>query len=218
VYIPKSFPITADDTDNLYVKTEEFISGKTLVRPEELEGHSLPQIVSVIVKNYFKQITEPVKSVPGVADKTISLVHSDVHPGNFMAMKDDNGRKYVAILDRNNYIELNETDRNFLFSFFSSAGHGRARILIDYLNANSNVAFDVSIRKKLESGLEEIFSRPSGFGVLASEASIHINKNGVQVPLKLTLLIKNFNGLEFLCRQAGFTGGIQEALMYSSDK
>lgn len=216
VHVPLSRAITPDGKDNTYVKVEEFIHGETLVRPEELEGHDMKQIVSVIIKNYFEQMNELVKAGPGTDEKTVSLVHADVHPGNFMAMTTKTGEKRVAIIDRNNFIELDERDRQFFQTFLlPQSSNERANALVGYLEAAPGANMSPEVKGNMLSELDTIFSTTRNLGDMVSDASVTVKKLGVAVPLKLTLLIKNFNGLEFLCRQAGFTGGIIEAFAYS---
>jgi predicted unusual protein kinase regulating ubiquinone biosynthesis (AarF/ABC1/UbiB family) len=203
----------------MYVKVEEFVHGKTLVRPEELEGHDLKQVVSLIVKHHVRQIMQPIKVAVGEQEPTISIVHSDVHPGNFMVGTDTGDGKFVAVIDRNNYLELDAADRALVVSLVA-AGSATAQIeqFITYLEKQQASPVDPAHMEALKSALSESMSDETPISERVMKIKKAAAQRGWYVPLKLTLLIKNMNGLEALCRNAGLTGGIQEALMYSPGK
>lgn len=195
VMVPKS-----RGPNNKYFKREEYVEGTNLTQPERLaeEGHDLKEIAALLIANYWHQIGE-------------GLVHSDVHPGNFRVTKD--GR--VAILDRNFFIELDERDRALVLGLVGSKGEPVkiARAVRDYFGLDEASALARSIERRI--------SRSGGGGVDAmatvKDIVIYLKEGGVHVPLKITLLIKNLNGLANIARMAGF-GGLMEAFAYSADR
>jgi serine/threonine protein kinase len=185
-----------DEESNKFIKVEEFIEGKNLTQfsvGEEtnyeqgiLSQQEMREVVRLITSNYLYQI------VSGV-------VHSDVHPGNFRITED----KKVAILDRNFYLELTDDDRQ-LFGSLTSEGAGSA--LASYLlRQPENQGTQMSEQELVSAISDEMSSvslaeNPEGvFGVVTK-----IKEAGLKIPLRITLLLKNLNGLNNFAKNAGY--------------
>ncbi len=213
MYVPQSTMIEGDGSDNTYVKVEEFVDGQTLVRPEELEDHDLKEIVSLITKNYSYQIMHPLKLGSGKKKREVSLVHADVHPGNFMVSQ-EGGEKRVAIIDRNNYIELDARDRAMIAQLFALQDVGqRINAFVDYVIAVNDLT---DIPKKRRANIDkELAALVAQQDMIAlSHVMVVLKKYGLKAPLKITLMIKNINGLHDLAKSAGFSS-VAEAFAYS---
>ena len=195
LYIPESWSPSPDGSDNYHVKREEFVPGETLTRfrsdPDTMKG-----IGSLLAKNYLQQIID-------------GLVHSDVHPGNFIVFTDAEGSANVAVIDRNNYIELGPTEKVLLHTLQSSATAGNHRATLElvthYIGASGSAqatAADIDeMTRDLALGLN---GRPRTLTTLVSQVMLTLKKHGFKVPLTLTLMVKNLNGLNHLVRRMGF--------------
>lgn len=203
LHIPKSKGIPGKG-DNHYVKREERIQGQTLVRPEKLEGHDLKQITSLIAKNYIRQIMD-------------GRVHADVHPGNFMVFTDSEGGKKVAVIDRNNFIELEPKDKMLLFTLQSKAGQPGKMIteLLDYLRRDGR-----EITSEQESRIQKSVGKnlkgKTEISDIIPSIMLAFRQEKIKVPLKLTLMVKNLNGLRHLVKKTGFQS-IEQAINYSPE-
>lgn len=206
IKVPKSYK-----TGSRLVKREEFIEGKTLTDMKDLSKEEKKEVVSLIVNNYFSQIRGR------LLDK-FSLVHSDVHPGNFMITPD----KEVAILDRNFYLKLSLNDR-LLFNNLNKKGkvEEKVELFVRYLlkqeeNADlrnklgNNKAIDLYIKKLSSQILSSISSENMEDAIL--DIMVQLKNIGIKIPLRITLLIKNLNSLNRMAKEVGF-----ESLMDASE-
>lgn len=193
IKVPRSY-----GPENRYFKREEFIAGANLTQLDALKaaGHDLKEITSLLILNYWEQLQK-------------GVVHSDVHPGNFRVTPD----KQVAILDRNFFIELDERDRAFMMNFLgaSVSPDELCKTIAEYLGIESSIA--AKVRTKLtelaESGTDALEQ--------AGDIVIFLKENGATVPLKVTLLLKNLNGLASLAASAGFSD-LKEAFLWGMQK
>ena len=190
VRIPRSYtPASA------YFIREEFVEGKNLTKWDDLvaEGHDMKQVISVLTKMYVGEVME-------------GKVHSDVHIGNFAVTPD----KQVAVFDRNFFLNFDASERLLIGALLNPVVEESmsADALRDYLDpegklndvARTSIAvFAGHMQRQEWSGL--------------SKALVDIKRQGVRMPLKLTLLLKNFNSLQQMARKAGFAG-LSEAYLH----
>jgi len=190
IVVPRSF-----GPDNKYFKREDYIEGTNLTQSDKLkrEGHDLKQIVSLLLRNYWEQLQR-------------GLVHSDVHPGNFRITK----KKEIAILDRNYFIELDEKDRKLVQAMISSVGSSKE------LSASLVAYFSIKDRE-LKNELQREIKRLTGCGLdplsQVKELLVFLAEKKVEVPLKITLLMKNINAFQGMAKAAGF-GNLMEAFLF----
>jgi predicted unusual protein kinase regulating ubiquinone biosynthesis (AarF/ABC1/UbiB family) len=189
IKVPRSY-----GDENKYYKREEFIQGVNVTHLDELKakGHNTKAIVSIIAKNYISQIEN-------------GLIHSDIHPGNFRVT--DNNE--VSILDRNFFLELDNQDKMLLFTLQKR-----------FIPAKIKVAAVTDYISRYNPELPHYFNQ-------AMSDSLAKNKNEYQlgdlvhtlremklsVPLKMTLLIKNFYALQSMSYSVGFDSLI-DAIKY----
>ena len=202
IYIPQSF--SNGGSESMYVKSEEFINGVTLVRSDLLVDHDRKQIASVIAKNYIQQIFD-------------GQVHADVHPGNFLVFRDDLGNGHVAVIDRNNYIQLDDSDRNFLVSSLDALDQplGFISSLIRYFEIQGTI-FNNTQKDMFTQRLKDALSNKHNLVDAITDVIIEVRKEGIEIPLRLTLMIKNMNALHHLCTTFGFAS-VEEAIEYQAD-
>jgi len=181
--------------ENKFYKREEYIDGINLTRPDELaaKGHDLKGIVSVIASDYMSQIAS-------------GLVHSDVHPGNYRITEDN----LVAILDRNYVLELDPEDMMLLYGLATSKDtENKLNTLISYLSHyNERITLD------FRGQLGQIMDTESGMEQLSSVVR-YIRKSKMNLPLKISLMIKNMMALNSLSKSVGFKD-VYDALDYKS--
>ncbi len=196
IYVPRS-----SGPANSYFMREEFIDGKNLTQWDDLkrEGHDMKQIVSVIAKNYVGQLRR-------------GFAHSDVHIGNFRVTKD----KKVAILDRNFYLEFDENMKEFVDSLVNplkllSLTPGQ---VVDQLLKISKASVSDEERRELMSAWQETLMQiQKGNWKSLSKFLVSLRKNGVKLPLEMTLVFKNINSLQHMARRAGFRS-LLDAYLY----
>lgn len=206
IYVPANIA-----SGSKYMIREPMVAGHNLTKIDEagLDAEDRKEVASLIVRNYLDQIK-------GSILKGRTLVHSDVHPGNFRVTPD--GR--VAILDRSAYISLSLAER-FMIKRLSDAGSMEERldIFLDHVSGqegNEQVkdkAQRAAIRTKLLSGIDE----KGSFEANVLELLIGMKREGLKVPLKITLLIKNLQALKKIALDAGFSS-LEEAAGYKPPK
>ncbi|MFH1826254.1 MAG: M48 family metalloprotease [bacterium] len=205
--VPQSYSVNEDGSDNIYVKSEDYVAGGvTLTRPEDVSDYDMKAGVAQIVRSYMKQITE-------------GLVHADVTPGNYMFFKEQAKKQaakaLTAIIDRNNYIRLNDQDKAFFFSLAGMAGSVDSVLdeVFRYLRDDEGL----TITGEQESDIRGEIGEVDDPAALFSQVVLRFNQAQIKLPRKITLLGKNMNGLTDLARRAGFESAnpLQEAFMYS---
>ena len=207
VYIPMSYA-----TGSLYVKDEEFVEGKSLIGLPDLRPSEQKEIVSLLARSYLQQIIGDSPFAP-------STVWSDIQPGNGR-LKPDRG---VAYLDRNFYLKIQPADKLMLFNLQQSRSDPErtSRLLLDYLISqpkNSAVQATLTAERRIHV-VEEAASllRAAQTSMSSEEAILEalmvFRKEGLRVPLQITLLFKNLLSLNSLSQEAGFAS-LDEALHY----
>ncbi len=188
IRVPKTY-----GAESRHYKREEWIEGKNLTKTEELQAsrHDVKKIIRLLIASTFHQIT-------------LGQVHSDIHPGNIRITQNNE----VALLDRNFYIELNAAEQEVIVSIIASDDVARKQVFIDYLLSLSE---NNSVQRRT---LTEAFDRVGGKTPEADRVAEYISiakELEVYVPLKVTILVKNFLALNKLAVSGGFQG-INEAL------
>lgn len=191
IYVPQSY-----GEDSIYYKREEKIPGLNLTKMDELiaRGEDIQAIARTVAKNAIHQI------ITGV-------VHSDFHPGNIRIMEDQK----VAILDRNFFIELDMSERLFLGRLVSENPETLLMAFSTYLSSLPENAEISNIHDALEKTLkknEVDLGSPEGIAQVIAASK----ESEVYVPLKVTLLVKNFLSLNKFCQAAGYSS-IKEAIV-----
>jgi len=179
--------------ENRFYKREEFIEGVNLteIRSLKRSGHDLKAIVSLIANNYIQQITQ-------------GKCHADIHPGNFRITK----QREVAILDRNFYLELDQMDQMFLYSMGNSVDtKDKAQTITSYCTHRNQELPD-----NFTDALIQVMEKEVGMNQLSS-AMRYIRLQKIQVPLKMSLMVKNLYALNSMACTVGFSG-IEEAVQY----
>ncbi len=182
--------------DNHYHKREEHIEGIGLTKKHEQDllakGHDLKQIVRAIGHSYIKQILD-------------GRVHSDVHIGNFLVTDNDE----CAILDRNFYVELDNADKGFIFNI-ALAHTDTAKTVDTVMNYFMPDTDGTRSEEKetLKKELQELLLQKAGADIpeKLSAMMVFLHEKNIPIPLKITLLVKNLNGLDKMAKAAGYNG------------
>ncbi len=190
IYVPET-----RGKENKYYIREEFVEGKNLTQWDSLveEGHNMKDIMSTVVKNSVIQLVD-------------GQVHSDLHPGNIRITSD----KRVCYLDRNYYIEIDDADRQFILGLESSLEDREelAGKIARYFAGED----DPVLQKKIAEKIGDDEGDPAH---LVAGALVEVRNRGYDVPLKVTLILKNILSLDRLAKRAGFSG-ITEAYLYEN--
>ncbi|MFC1723368.1 AarF/UbiB family protein [Nanoarchaeota archaeon] len=181
-------------TDSKYYKREQYVEGINLTHTDELvaQGHDMKEITSLITKSYFNQVMH-------------GRVHSDVHPGNYRVTQDNQ----VAILDRNFFLELTPEDQGMLYAIANGGTiESKTQAICDYLQTH-NDTLPWSAKTRIESELE-------GESLDAmSDVIKYVKQTGLNMPLRMSLLVKNLFALDNMAKDAGFSD-VKEALAYEA--
>ena len=191
IRVPESKPPESE-----YVKRETYADGLNLTGWDQLEanGHNMKEVVALIAVNYFSQLMIPAN------ENGERLVHADVHPGNFRVDKNNN----VWILDRNGYHECGSKDFGLL----------RTVQLSGIADAFSEYFSDQEEQGKVREIVLDALGEEKDIGAKNIQDVIcNLRKNGIKIPLKMTILLKNLNSLDRFAKKAGFDG-LQDALSY----
>ncbi len=212
----KVFIPSIEDTGTDWVRWEEFIEGVSLnqlleeVRKGQTDGSLSPakleearKAVALITQNFLYQLFET------------GLVHSDIHPGQFIQMKENR----EAILDRKNLLEFGEEERRLLVQIIKNSYFSNRESVFDsitdhfldkkqkknkkFMTHLNNFVFHETSFEEPEQSLVTILSR--------------LKEEGIPVPLKWILLMKNFVALNRLNRDVGFDNFLY-GLVYSPDE
>lgn len=198
ILVPDTVP-----TDTLWVRREKFVDGKNLTSLEVTPDHTdIPsgrisvvdykRVVATIAKNYIAQIAH-------------GVVHSDIHPGNFRVTPDNSA---IAIFDRYNLLELTDTEKQLLGGVISAAMTGNQQVssnlLLGYLLSLEHNKADAERGEAIQQELTTAFESKD-ITESVSSALVVLKQNGVYVPLKFSLILKNFLALNALSKKAGFT-------------
>lgn len=208
--VPDSKP-----TGTRWIRRDELVEGVNLNAlkptngPTDLsQGHinqaELQQAISLLVRNYVYQLTET------------GLVHSDIHPGNFRITSDNSA---LAIFDRYNLLEFDSDERNMLRTFIKSMASGRVdtivQSLVDHILLQPrNLAVADSAREPVKALLEA--EQQSNLVDIGPKLLLLLKQNGVSVPIKFTLVMKNILSLQRMSKSAGFDSVVEAFLSTAS--
>lgn len=188
--------------ESKYVTLEDFVEGCNLTDLEKLkeQGHDLRQIVSLVTKNLFAQIED-------------GQVLSDIHPGNIRVSGDK-----VFFLDRNFYLEMDENDLNFFRGLLTKIKSPSELLehTFSYLNVLGYSITDDQKVRILDSSVS--IGRGEDVTDRLMKAIVALRKEGIKLPLKITLLIKNIYYLDRLARKVGFENILEAYLGHNKYK
>ena len=192
IHVPKSEGPTSN-----YFQVEELIEGgHNLTEWNELvaEGCDIKEVIALIVSNAMHQLEA-------------GQLHGDVHIGNYRVMPDGN----VAILDRTFYLDLDGDEKSIISSLLT--GNIELAKIFSYIS-KLLPAEKVSNMPQVIRSLTTLGGQFAGGDFVGVNRSlVEMRQAGVQVPLKITLLLRNINNLRLLSEKAGFTS-LQEANTY----
>lgn len=199
--VPSSIP-----TGTRWIRREKFIEGKNLTAISVTDGNTnlekgevnreeFKEIVSNLVKNYLNQIMQT------------GLVHSDIHPGNIRITPE----RKIAIFDRYNLIELKEEEKEFIVGLVTSFVFGGEQYLKNFL---VEYLLNLDENKNVKITKEELVSSLTTDEAQTLEKSIingivFLKKSGLHIPLRLSLIAKNFQNLNRMAKKVGFNSLIE---------
>lgn len=188
-------------TGSPWLRSEAFVAGKNLTSLEITDdGHTdIPagritrddyqQATSLLIRNYIHQI------ISG------SYAHSDVHPGNFRITADNQA---VAIFDRNNLIPMTPQLRTTILGTVKDISKnnvaGAVARIAQYAGGQA------VITPELSRTLQDLSVQYAGdIGTLMTRSIVALKREGISVPLELSLILRNFMSLSQFSEQAGFS-------------
>lgn len=194
--VPKMIP-----TGSKYIKIEEFVPGDNLTTIINKEGAAAAKpFVEAAGKSFDRQLSTPTESGE-------YKVHTDPHPGNLRRGTD--GKLYW--LDRGYYITLNPEETSVVNPLLTGeVTPENSMNALNYLlslpeNDGKSVDFD-----KLISDADLFASTPLGEGNENKSRISQVNgimhglkQQGIAIPLRFTLLLKDFNARLTMEEQVG---------------
>ena len=193
------------NTETDFVRWEEFVEGADLIRyMTPGEGHpQLPEdqkqaIVGVIAQDTIYQVLS-------------GLAHSDLHGGQLR----DAGQQHLAIFDRKNLLTFNQEERQFLMRMFQAMALGNFQSVVDQMATRflGERAGDAALRTRLQERVTSTLDPNEPERTIAT-LLITLKQEGMAVPLKWLLLVKDFLALNQMSQWAGF-GHFLNAVSYS---
>ncbi len=189
--------------ENKFYKIEDYIEGTNLTQFDALreQGHDVKAVVATIAKNYFVQLNR-------------GRLHSDVHPGNFRVTDD----RKVAILDRNYFLEIDAKDRNWFKSaamyLMLKNARGLASSVVGYASGFNGNGHDLEqVKSEVQKTIEDSFESDKPMTVKLLDVVRTLRSNGLKLPLRTTLLIRNMHSLQKFAEDAGFDS-LEQAIRY----
>lgn len=191
------------DTGTEKIRSQRLVRGESMnAFLTHLDSAATPEMrlrakdaVSLIAQNYLYQILEA------------GLVHSDIHPGQFLLADND----LVAVLDTKNILKLSDAERTLLLQLLTLGIAGEREEMFKLAAS----AFMTEQQREDPDLIARV--RGEFFGALDvknAEMSLgniffNLKGQGVDVPLKWLLVIKNFMGLNRMAKMAGFDNFMQ---------
>lgn len=157
---------------------EHKVEGETLQYVGNLEGNvDVPEIVGLIRQQLFGQIMS-------------GLVHSDVHPGNFVVSSDNK----VYWLDRTLLLQLTEAEQAILIN--SALADSDMDKMVAFTEGIFGLPENAGFEDR-EAVLAEIQALQfTDFKDAAKRVMIILRRNKLHIPLNITLTLKNVLGVE----------------------
>jgi|GEM_PF-3289242 len=183
VRVPKS-----EAPENDRIQIEEYIEGKNLTQWDELvaDGNDMKAVVALLAKDFVLQLQA-------------GLVHSDCHPGNFRVTSE----KQLAILDRTFMFELEPTEQMLVAGMVT--GTADSQSLESYFLGLATDGSKDSVKTAVHKSANVLVKAFQKGAVIEASQELHrLRQVGVELPLKLTLLLRNFDSLQQFAKKAGF--------------
>lgn len=200
----------AADTKTEWVRNEAFIDGKNFTQLKISDDQPSDIVAGVIHQEDFKQATSLVARNWVHQVMRGSYAHSDIHPGN-LCISFDNSR--VVIFDRRNLIPMHARLRDTLRSAFehilSDDAPGAAMALAAYATT------DAAALTRVTSLLQATDAQAKSPSQLVMDVMLALRREGVRVPLDLSIQLRNFMSVSLLSAQAGFEN-LAEAFLHTS--
>lgn len=199
----------AHRTDSQWVRSEAFVEGTNLTglkistAPTDIPAgviheEDFKQVASVLTRNYVYQVMKG------------SYAHSDIHAGNFRITEDNS---QIVIFDRHNLIPMHDALRQTLRSAFGAIMMGDLKSAA--LTIALHAAPDNTDADALKATVDSIADASEDPSQLVTNMILTLKREGIPVPLDLSLLLRNFMSVSLLSKQAGFAN-IAESFMHTS--
>lgn len=207
LFMPKSY-----DTGTTWIRHEDYVAGVNLNNLEVIEGETsiadqkisqtdFKDATSLLIRNMLYQIRHG------------SYIHPDAHGGNFR-ITDNNMR--LAVLDRHNLIRITDDMRITLENTITAVAKGDTKEAIKSLM--HGVAPDNQNIESIASNLAQKLKSSNDISKGLSDIILPLKKTGVQIPINLSLVLRNIFNISRLSKKAGFESLIDGFLHTASDE
>lgn len=198
------------DTRSQRIRSEEVIHGQNLTKikirddqPTDIPAGIIHtddyrDVVSLLVRDYVYQTS--------VGD----FAHSDIHPGNFR-ITDDNST--LMVLDRYNLIPMHDQLRQTLKTAFTTIMTGNLQGAA--MTIASYATNDAQAIERFKAAMQADAAAQDAPAKFVANTILALKREGIEVPLDLSLLLRDFMSLSKLSTRAGFSN-LAEAFMHTS--
>ncbi|MBI2339570.1 MAG: hypothetical protein HYU99_04255, partial [Deltaproteobacteria bacterium] len=188
--------------DNNRFQIEELIEGKNLTQWDELvhDDYDMKQALSLMVRAYRRQLEN-------------GQLHGDIHIGNYRVTPDNQ----VAVLDRTFFLHLNKDEQSIIQGALSGnidleKIQAYFVVLLPPEKQNPETQTKVALELMQMAGAVQ-----AGDFQQVNQGLIHLRQLGLEIPLKLSLILRNLHALHDLAKKAGF-GSLADAYAYVPPK
>ena len=210
VLIPESRSVPGLDSEGgIKVMRDEFIPGVTnFTNATELSPQTFKHMAALGTQFYMAQII-------GKNPFGESIILSDISKGNAGITAD---HKQLAVFDRGMYLTLGLMEKLKLKTIVEAkSGEQVTKALIELLSSfPENQKFGAQGLKEKIDNFPEKHGKQSDSEALVFEGLSELFCEGVHIPLKWNLLLKNINAWRQIALEAGF-GSLQEAITYKGE-
>lgn len=204
MYVP-----TATPTDTPWIRREEFVDGKnfnaltvtrgrTNIAKGRINTEDNKDVVAHLTRSYLKQLTQG------------TVTHSDIHPGNFRITFDNSK---IVVFDRYNLLEIDEATRAAVHAVIAGIAGSNPEMVVDAISDYVTADTGTEVSQTMRRQIVEILSGGGQATELMAKIMVTLKRHGVQVPLKLSLIMRNVLVLQKMSAEAGFAN-VLEAVTY----
>lgn len=207
LYVP-----TAPASDSAWIRRETFVPGVNLnglkiseTEPTNLADKRISQedyrhAVSLLVRNYVHQIRQG------------KVLYPDIHPGNFRITEDN---KSVAVFDRYGLIPITDALRSTMQQTFQAAIAGNIETAIEGVVRYSTAGHSVDTQQHTQNIIGRLPSAHRDPATAMMQTIIEVKKEGITIPIQLSLLMRNIYSLSKMAQRGGFAN-LGEAFAYTA--
>lgn len=195
LHVPQAY-----DTGTTWVRHEDFVPGVNLnnlvvsEEPTDLSQNKIntddfKDVVSLLVRNSLHQIQNG------------TYAHSDGHGGNYRVTADN---KSVAVFDRFNLIEMDDGLRDTIEKAITHIALGNRQQAVESIIAGVRSDLSSTQLTQVSSTVASRLNDEEDVAKGMMSTLIELKKTGIEIPINLSLILRNMFSMTQLSQKAGF--------------